>query len=201
MRRRVSSRTGAFGTSQTRFQVSKERKRDVPDVHGRTMVEIPGNRKRGPSLGLWFRGQPRQMKGPLPKQCRQCTAAFASGAPRGLDYGRDGPAPTAYHVKGIDWNASGTAKLHGGGRRKDRDNGVPGPGSFNLAHDYHIEPNRKRVMVVSAERFGPGGPLYQHPDVPNEPGPGNYDYEMPFGNLLKPTYNVAIAEQCRELVF
>ena len=31
--------------------------------------------------------------------------------------------------------------------------------------------------------------------------PGNYDYEMPFGNLLKPTYNVAIAEQCRELVF
>ena len=201
MRRRVSSRTGAFGTSQTRFQVSKERKRDVPDVHGRTMVEIPGNRKRGPSLGLWFRGQPRQMKGPLPRQCRQCTAAFASGAPRGLDYGRDGPAPTAYHVKGIDWNASGTAKLHGGGRRKDRDNGVPGPGSFNLAHDYHIEPNRKRVMVVSAERFGPGGPLYQHPDVPDEPGPGNYDYEMPFGNLLKPTYNVAIAEQCRELVF
>ena len=56
-------------------------------------------------------------------------------------------------------------------------------------------------MVVSAERFGPGGPLYQHPDVPHEPGPGNYDYEMPFGNLLKPTYNVAIAEQCRELVF
>ena len=49
MRRRVSSRTGAFGTSQTRFQVSKERKRDVPDVHGRTIVEIPGNRKRGPS--------------------------------------------------------------------------------------------------------------------------------------------------------
>ena len=56
-------------------------------------------------------------------------------------------------------------------------------------------------MVVSAERFGPGGPLYQHPDVPSEPGPGCYDYEMPFGNLLKPTYNVAIAEQCRELVF
>ena len=34
-----------------------------------------------------------------------------------------------------------------------------------------------------------------------QPGPGNYDYEMPVGNLLKPTYNVAIAEQCRELVF
>ena len=33
------------------------------------------------------------------------------------------------------------------------------------------------------------------------PGPGAYDYEMPYGNLLKPTYNVAIAEQCRELVF
>ena len=49
------------------------------------------------------------MKGPLPKQCRQCTAAFASGAPRGLEYGRDGPAPTAYNVKGIDWNV-GEAK-------------------------------------------------------------------------------------------
>ena len=110
-----------------------------------------------------------------------------------------GPAPTAYNVKGIDWNASGTAKFHGGGRRKDRDNGVPGPGSFNLAHDYHIEPNRKRVMVVSAERFGPGGPLYQHPGGPGRPAraittrdaePVEADYN-----------NVAIAEQCREPVF
>ena len=41
-------------------------------------------------------------------------------------------------------------------------------------------------------------PLAPDADVP---GPGAYDYEMPFGNLLKPTYNVAIAEQCRELVF
>ena len=60
---------------------------------------------------------------------------------------------------------------------------------------------RNSINGKNVRGVGPGGPLYQHPDVPDEPGPGNYDYEMPFGNLLKPTYNVAIAEQCRELVF
>jgi hypothetical protein len=101
-----------------------------------------------------------------------------------------------------DWNKTGSVRLHGGGRKQEKDSGVPGPGSFNLAGTLNagVE-NRKKVMLVSAERFGVGGPLYTHPSVSDEPGPGNYDYEMPFGNLLKPTYNVQIAEQCRELVF
>lgn len=201
MNQRVSSRSGAFGTSQTRFQVSKDRTGEVQPLHGRNLIPVPGHRKRGPSLGLWFRGQPRQMKGPLPKQCRQCTGAFASHTKRSTIHGRAGPAPTAYDVA-YDWNKTGSVRLHGGGRKQEKDNGVPGPGSFNLAGTLNagVE-NRKKVMLVSAERFGVGGPLYTHPSVSDEPGPGNYDYEMPFGNLLKPTYNVQIAEQCRELVF
>ena len=53
-------------------------------------------------------------------------------------------------------------------------------------------------MLYSAPRFASCGDALVAPD---NPGPGAYDYEMPYGNLLKPTYNVAIAEQCRELVF
>ena len=51
-------------------------------------------------------------------------------------------------------------------------------------------------MLIPAQRLQSGDALV----APDNPGPGAYDYEMPYGNLLKPTYNVAIAEQCRELV-
>ncbi len=56
------------------------------------------------------------------------------------------------------------------------------------------------MLPRSAPRFGAGG-FAPGTEADEAPGPGAYDYEMPYGNLLKPTYNVAIAEQCREIVF
>jgi hypothetical protein len=54
-------------------------------------------------------------------------------------------------------------------------------------------------MEAGSARFGNNG--FVDRQSLERPGPGSYDYEMPHGNLLKPTYNVAIAAQCRELTF
>lgn len=97
------------------------------------------------------------------------------------------------------------AKLGGGGSRFAQARGNetnPGPGAYDLKATLRAgRPNRKALMMSSAPRFGAGGATAAAADAYENPGPGAYDYEMPFGNLLKPTYNVAIAEQCRELVF
>ena len=76
-----------------------------------------------------------------------------------------------------------------------------GPGAYSVPTTIKAgKPGRKNLMLTSAPRFGAGGFLLGS-DADDLPGPGQYDYEMPYGNLLKPTYNVAIAEQCREIVF
>ena len=57
-------------------------------------------------------------------------------------------------------------------------------------------PGPKRIMNGStASRFA----IETGRDLFDNPGPGHYDFEMPHGNLLKQTYNVAIAEQSADL--
>lgn len=71
-----------------------------------------------------------------------------------------------------------------------------GPGSYQLPPSIQPKPsNRRQVMVSGSKRFGPD--LDQFAEKP--PGPGAYDVEPFFGSMIKPTYNVAIAEQCGAL--
>ncbi|KAJ8613947.1 hypothetical protein CTAYLR_008786 [Chrysophaeum taylorii] len=106
------------------------------------------------------------------------------------------PPPGAYEV-GVDWtkNVKGVAKLSSGTSTKDRTpttNSV-GPGSYDIPPTIRVAMPRKQL--TTAPRF---------PEASSEdegPGPGAYDYQLPYGNMLKPTYNVAIAAECRDLFF
>jgi hypothetical protein len=80
-----------------------------------------------------------------------------------------------------------------------------GPGSYELpSHLRKEKPNRKHMMINATPRFSAnrdGSFFFAKDETEASPGPGSYDYQLPYGNMLKPTYNVAIANQCRELRF
>lgn len=192
--KKISSRTGAFGTSTRRF---------APDAavgrHDAASASLPFAAERTlDSTKRSGRESDRRRQKPAAP-----SSFFASSTSRTSSSALDLPPPGAYYVA-IDWTkASGVAKLASG--TKDR---VPkvqntatseniGPGSYNLKSAItKARPGRKKLMLSAASRF-PQCSDYQD----QHPGPGSYDYQLPFGNLLKPTYNVAIASNCRDLFF
>jgi hypothetical protein len=50
-------------------------------------------------------------------------------------------------------------------------------------------------MMSGSKRFGPEMEQF----AGKAPGPGSYDVEPFYGGLVRPTFNVAIAEQCGAL--
>ena len=240
--KRLTSRTGAFGTSTRRFASApgEATRLAMPgpgeynnDDFGAspsasTLATAPGGgasdyassakqatvsdaqrRVRGPALST-YRNMPR------PKPSRgvgavKASSSFASDTARTslADTRRDQdtvPPPGAYNLK-AEWRAArGVAKLGSGPlvrftEATSMTTPNIGPGAYSMPTTIKPgKPGRKNLMLSSAPRFGAGG-FVPGADAAEIPGPGAYDYEMPHGNLLKPTYNVAIAEQCREIVF
>lgn len=109
------------------------------------------------------------------------------------------PPPGAYDTS-IRWDqAKGVASLGAGVKSRfeparSETNAAIGPGAYSIKSS--IVPmkgqNRRNVMMTSEPRF----PSKKSTSVP---GPGSYDTQLMYGNLLKQTYNVAIAEQSADI--
>ena len=230
--KRLTSRTGAFGTSTRRFasQPGEATRLAMPGpgeyddefagTASQSTLRTPslstpgrtpgrGARVTGPALST-YRNKPR------PKPTRgvgsvKPSSYFASDTSRtslaDTRPARDAvPPPGAYELK-TEWRAArGVAKLGSGPVARFTEAASMtsqkiGPGAYSMPTTIKPgKPGRKNLMLSSAPRFGAGG-FAPGTEADEAPGPGAYDYEMPYGNLLKPTYNVAIAEQCREIVF
>ena len=115
--------------------------------------------------------------------------------------------PTPYSFCDTRGVAQGVAKLSSGPKERFAKSGVAastheavGPGSYEVpSHIIPVGPGPKRMLMgTTAERFGNA---HKGHEPLKTPGPGSYDYEMPYGNLLKQTYNVAIAEQSADIMW
>ncbi|KAJ1444938.1 hypothetical protein M885DRAFT_551455 [Pelagophyceae sp. CCMP2097] len=200
-RQRLTSRTGAFGTSTSRFLKKTEAALPGPGDYSSTAspridASKSGRPFQGPALFA------RRTARPLHKE--NLSSSFASETGRTRERDSAGPPPGAYEVQESWHAAKGVAKLSSGPQlRFAQELGTTsdnvGPGTYSLASGRDRRP-RKCAMAAASTRFGGAGFGVDKQSL-DRPGPGSYDYEMPHGNLLKPTYNVAIAAQCRELTF
>ena len=67
-----------------------------------------------------------------------------------------------------------------------------GPGEYKLTSSINVKRgNRKNIMVSTQSRFGAGDNV-----VKTTPGPGSYNADYFYGNMVNPTFNIAIAESC-----
>ena len=122
-------------------------------------------------------------------------SSFASGVDRFDDKTasmRVAPPPGAYSPA-MSWKAPSVVPFSSG--PKDRIPDVKletdvGPGSYNLRSTVQANKsrNRKNIMVTTQARFKGRTGEY------DGPGPGEYMPEYAYGNLIKPTFNIAIAE-------
>lgn len=216
--KKVTARSGAFGTSTRRFPQTEA----VSDGSGRAQRFFDTRKdRRGSSFNapraskqqslIWTSAQCAAgvvSEGKVPKQQRMpsCRSSFFASSTGRSPAERQAtvPPPGAYDVA-VDWNkAKGVAKLFSGAKLRIAPDPKStseslGPGSYNLPPTIKkATPSRKKLMVSSASRFPPASEHHRDEDMP---GPGSYDYQLPYGNLLKPTYNVAIAAESRDLFY
>ena len=115
-----------------------------------------------------------------------------------------GPTASTYdtshnsHVGGSYWTTRAGPDVSRGGERfrMAKQETLVGPGSYDLPSA--IQPARKRnshhAIMGSQEKRMPS-----HKPITDVPGPGAYDIALNYGNLLKPTFNVAIAEAAADV--
>jgi hypothetical protein len=123
------------------------------------------------------------------------SSAFASATRRFRPQRpEDGPDPGAYDTR-VSWQTGNraTGTLGSGPKRfrQAKPAEGPGPGVYTLPPAFKpARPNRKGVMVSTADRFKEG-----RPKAEQTPGAGHYDSEYLYGNMVRKTYNVSIAEE------
>ncbi|CAM9337616.1 unnamed protein product [Discosporangium mesarthrocarpum] len=196
--RRVSAkgrdRGGAFGSTTKRFMVYEGGQAKEPGPGSYDFeVSTRGGSGVGEGGGAGAHGtgaSPARTRKKLPSRTKRF-AQPASKVP--------GPAPGHYDIK-VDWESKGVLPI---GKVSStylemKPAGDPGlgPGSYNvqdITGQGRVK-SRKNIMVCSQVRFSdPGG---VKTDVP---GPGHYSSRVLYGNLIKQTYNIAIAEQSAEI--
>jgi hypothetical protein len=130
------------------------------------------------------------------------TSAFASETKRFDELSNGsakGPAPGEYH-RDAGWDVKGAVQMFP--TKKDRfaymmksasSSESVGPGSYEISQPRGWKGGQRETMGAASERFARSstsvGSL--------SPGPGAYSPELAYGNLLKPTHNIAIAELTR----
>ncbi|CAM9769976.1 unnamed protein product [Ectocarpus sp. 12 AP-2014] len=188
---------GAFGSTARRFPVAGGGQPHLPG---------PGAYELGVSGGVdREEGQSTRHSvpvGPSGKRFPSALSAFASATKRFAppSSANPGPAPGQYEVRPLD-RPRGVLPL--GKQSKNRfesaKNAVRpglGPGSYDVRDVVQLgrARSRKNIMVSSQARF-------TDPSAPssNNPGPGYYGTGMVYGNLLKQTYNIAIAEASADI--
>ncbi|CAM9813864.1 unnamed protein product [Ectocarpus sp. 4 AP-2014] len=188
---------GAFGSTAKRFPVAGGGQPHLPGPGAYELgvaggVDPEEGRKTRHSVPV----------GPSGKRFPSALSAFASATKRFAppSSANPGPAPGQYEVRPLD-KPRGVLPL--GKQSKNRfesaKNAVRpglGPGSYDVRDVVQLgrARSRKNIMVSSQARF-------TDPSAPssNNPGPGYYGTGMVYGNLLKQTYNIAIAEASADI--
>lgn len=204
----------AFASTATRFRNgSKNDEGPGPGSYdARGFAEkVKKRRQRGGGFGTSTRRFPtnpaphfeelalKEKEPPKPTRKKKTTpvsSVFASKTSRVIEKKDFAPPPGAYDVprerlgRGIDFSKSKSRSV-----LPSTTSDALGPGAYNLGSTLRKQrPPRKPILVSAAPRF------VDCPETETKsPGPGTYDYQLPSGNLLKPTYNIAIAAECREL--
>jgi len=127
------------------------------------------------------------------------TSSFASASKRFEERGKDrdaGPPPGAYDVN-LKWRSTSVVPLGSGPAERipkiNRTSGDIGPGEYKIGSSIKVKNNnRKNIMVSTQSRFG----VADKKMVDAGPGPGSYNADYFYGNLIQPTFNIAIAESC-----
>ena len=118
-----------------------------------------------------------------------------------------GPTPSTYSVlaqkslqSGGSWSTKAGPDISRGGKRfpDPKADTAAGPGSYQLPSAIQVPGKYQRVRGImdSTEQR-----MVSHKPTTNVPGPGAYDVALNYGNLLRPTFNVAIAEASADIRF
>ena len=116
-----------------------------------------------------------------------------------------GPTPSTYDVSqqrslhtGGSWTTKAGPDISRGGERfpEPKHETGAGPGSYHLPSAI-AGPDKYRTVRGVMDSKEPRD-RYQRPTT-NVPGPGAYDVALNYGNLLRPTFNVAIAEAAADI--
>jgi Sperm-tail PG-rich repeat len=76
-------------------------------------------------------------------------------------------------------------------QQQHRDGEHLGPGSYDVQSAHGFSGGRKGLLASGQQRFCGAGSALCTSDTP---GPGHYNSDLLYGNLCKPTHNIAIAE-------
>jgi hypothetical protein len=112
-----------------------------------------------------------------------------------------GPPPGAYDVR-PQWESRSVVPLSSGPAARIPKLAAPsgdvGPGNYNLPGSMGAKKslNRKDIMVSTESRFQKGMGGGGGKEVP---GPASYYPEYHYGSLIRPTFNIAIAEASRTM--
>ena len=198
LKKKLVSRNGVFGTTTRRFA----------HIGSGDGLGQGSNRR---DLNYFALGQEKQNNGSLNnngqaevrKEQVKPSPSFASASTRfnNLEALKDiKPAPGAYEV-GVKWKKGSQGLFHSGGNRfsyQEVDNGIPGPGQYNTPITAIKVPEEneygRKHMISAAPRFqGQSGPSLSRSKITG-PGPGSYETEYLYGNMNKPTFNIALAQ-------
>jgi Sperm-tail PG-rich repeat len=107
----------------------------------------------------------------------------------------DSPCPGDYYVE-EKWDSSrGVIAMDRSCSKRfqqqHRDGEHLGPGSYDVQSAQGFSGGRKGLLASGQQRFTSAGSALCTSDTP---GPGHYNSDLLYGNLCKPTHNIAIAE-------
>jgi len=180
--KKLASRAGVFGSTTKRFH--SIRSDAVPGPGTYKGAEVPDGEAFVPQNA--------------PSIAKKPGSVFSSITNRTLDKKpMDVPPPGTYNV-GSKWTTgSGAGLIASGGKRFEQPrpaDQTPGPGRYQSKGA--LKPagsNRKMIMQTTVPRFE-NTLLREQTEKNPVPGPGSYDTEYLYGNLNKPTFNMAIAD-------
>ena len=210
LKQKLVGRSGAFGSSSKRFQKFKDQVEASDNGGGEIPLKLGASEQGGSSVASQRSKRPvmgRAEKSFLNNNngaAEQAggmggTSSFAQGPPR-LERPANSiaPPPGTYDVR-VPWNANSVALSSGPADRIPKVKnytGNIGPGDYNVPSTVGAKKslNRKCIMVSTETRFGSG--LTSEVEGP---GPSSYYPEYHYGSLIRPTFNIAIAEASKQM--
>ncbi|CAM9479859.1 unnamed protein product, partial [Laminaria digitata] len=193
-------KAGAFGSTSKRFPVGGG---GQPNLPGPGAYEIGVGSGPDPDERDCMRSStPTGLGG---KRLPSALSAFSSVTKRfaPTSSSEPGPAPGQYETRPLEKprgvlpiGKQSTNRFEVSGPCKLTLSSGLGPGSYNVRDVEQLGKarSRKNIMVSSQARF-----TYPGTAKTDNPGPGHYGSGMVYGNLLKQTYNIAIAEQSADI--
>eukprot|EP00520_Triparma_pacifica_P017952 CAMPEP_0118649828 /NCGR_PEP_ID=MMETSP0785-20121206/9914_1 /TAXON_ID=91992 /ORGANISM="Bolidomonas pacifica, Strain CCMP 1866" /LENGTH=582 /DNA_ID=CAMNT_0006542147 /DNA_START=74 /DNA_END=1819 /DNA_ORIENTATION=+ len=204
LKKKLVSRNGAFGSTAKRFpKFEAQTSKSAPASRESLKLATGYNKPAPPSTKQTakskapMRGRPD--KNFLNRTTNQAahegekTSSFADTSQRFKKTKEDfAPPPGTYDVR-PRWKTNGVVPLYSGPKeripKEKSTSGDVGPAQYNLASSFGKKPvqNRKDILVSTSSRFNKSYST-------DTPGAGSYYPEYSMGNLIRPTFNIAIAE-------